>query len=338
VKRPPPKQPGAVTPEGLIRLDVVVTDEAGKVVTGLSPWDFKVLDKDQPRKILSFQSFNGVTVKPDPPAQVILLIDLVNPAFQQSARIRQEVADFLNQNDGHLKHPVSIMLLTEAGLRIQPRPSLDGHALRSILDEIKPNIRVYSSAMGEYGAVERMQVSMRALSLIASNEAQRPGRKILVWVGTGWPVLAQEDTVLTPAEERNRRRNFDGLVAISTWLREAQMTVYSLGGGSEFFYKNYLKGVTGPAMTRTSNLALQVFAVQTGGETIDVGNGSNISDQILRCIDDADAYYRISFDPPPAAHADEYHELRLVLDRPGLVAHTISGYYDQPPEHPGTGN
>jgi len=81
VNRPPPRpvQPASpVTTEGRIHLDVLVSDAAGKPVLGLEPPDFKLLDDSQPRRILSFRSFNGVTVKPDQPVEVILLFDTVN--------------------------------------------------------------------------------------------------------------------------------------------------------------------------------------------------------------------------------------------------------------------
>jgi len=33
---------------------------------------------------------------------------------------------------------------------------------------------------------------------------------------------------------------------------------------------------------------------------------------------------------PPAAEPNEYHELRVQVDRPGLSGRTTSGYYNQP--------
>jgi hypothetical protein len=47
-----------VTAAGKVKLDVAVTDAAGKPVAGLQPWDFKLLDNGEPRKILSFRAFN----------------------------------------------------------------------------------------------------------------------------------------------------------------------------------------------------------------------------------------------------------------------------------------
>jgi hypothetical protein len=53
-------------------------------------------------------------------------------------------------------------------------------------------------------------------------------------------------------------------------------------------------------------------------------------DPINRILAEANAYYRISFDPPHAAHPDEYHDLKVVVDQPGLTARTRTGYYAEP--------
>ena len=63
---------------GLIRLDVVVTDQTGKPVTGLGVHDFTVLDNDQPRNILSFGAYDEISVTPGPPVELIIVLDLVD--------------------------------------------------------------------------------------------------------------------------------------------------------------------------------------------------------------------------------------------------------------------
>src|SRR5579863_6075357 len=73
--RPLPKPKSLLIPEGSIKLDVMVNDAAGKAVAGLEPWDFKILDNGQPRKVLSFRAFNDAEVKPDTPVEVLLVID-----------------------------------------------------------------------------------------------------------------------------------------------------------------------------------------------------------------------------------------------------------------------
>src|SRR3954452_16117680 len=49
--------------EGKIKLDVVVVDAAGKPVVGLEPWEFKILDNGQTRKVVSFRRFDNAQGK-----------------------------------------------------------------------------------------------------------------------------------------------------------------------------------------------------------------------------------------------------------------------------------
>ncbi len=47
-------------------------------------------------------------------------------------------------------------------------------------------------------------------------------------------------------------------------------------------------------------------------------------------IESSRIFYSFTFDPPLAAHADEYHSLSVELSQPALTADTAEGYYDQP--------
>jgi VWFA-related protein len=337
-QRPPSKAPTPqtqVATAGKVKLDVAVTDAAGNSVGGLQPWDFKLLDNGEPRKILSFRAYNDSTVKPDPPVEVILVIDSVNLPFEQVAVTRQGIERFLKENDGHLKQPVTLLLLRDSGMRVQPRPSVDGNALLSVVNQITGNVRTIDSAMGGEGLLERFQLCARQMGAIAENEARKPGRKLLIWVGPGWPMLSRP--VLGYYSEKDQRRYFDGIVELSTKLREARMVVYSVAPSTgadttySIRYEDYLKGVKSPRDSDSGDLALKVLATQTGGRVL--GPDNNLSAQIDRCVADANSFYRISFDPRLAAHADEYRDLKLEVDQPGLTVRTNTGYYNEPTGH-----
>src|ERR1700733_14547083 len=79
-------------------LDVVVTDKAGTPQPGLQQTDFTLEDNKQPQTILSFKAVDGTVAAPDPPIEIILVIDRVNTSFQSSANERQQVEKFLRQN------------------------------------------------------------------------------------------------------------------------------------------------------------------------------------------------------------------------------------------------
>ncbi|MGA2653254.1 MAG: VWA domain-containing protein [Terracidiphilus sp.] len=334
--RPAPKAaaaPSVVTLAGRMRLDVTVTDAGGKPVPGLGPQDFKVLDNNGPRKILTFRSYDGVTVKPDPPVQAILVIDTANLPFQQVAFVRNEVGKFLGENGGRLAEPVSIMLLTDAGLRVQPRPSTDGRALLGVLNEVKGSIHSINAAEGGEGDLERFQLSVRQLSTIAENEALKPGRKLLIWVGPGWPML---DSSKYSFSERDQRRYFDSIVELSTKLREGRVVVDSVApaasttasGLGTTLYQNFLKGVRMARQADSGNLALKVVAIESGGLVL--GPDNDLAGQIDRCVGEANAFYTLTFDPGYATAPNEYHDLKVEVDQPGMTARTRTGYYNQP--------
>ena len=328
-----PKSLGAVTPDGHIHLDVLVSGDSGKPVIGLGPSDFKLLDNDQPRRILSFRSFDGVNVKPEPPVEVILLLDMVNLPFSQLAMAREEIAKFLGQNGGHLAQPVSIMVLTDAGLRVQPRPSVDGHALLTVLNQIRGGLASINPALGAEAALQRLQMSLRQMAAIAENESLKPGRKLLIWVGPGWPMLESRNFSFS---DRDQRRYFDAIVELSTRIREARMTVSSVAlsnsaQGAEqhtTYYQSFLKGVPTARQADTGDLALKVLAIQSGG--LILGPDNDLALQINHCVADANAFYTVSFDPPRAEHADEYHDLKVTVSGAGLTVRTNTGYYNQP--------
>ena len=80
------------------------------------------------------------------------------------------------------------------------------------------------------------------------------------------------------------------------------------------------------------DLALQVLAAKSGGHgELPVINGdSAVSDVLNHFVSEASTFYSLSFDSPRARKADEFHELKVKVDRRGLKAHTITGYYDEP--------
>lgn len=328
LKLRPPLVPGAEdgNPQR-IHLDVVVTDSSGKSVPELTQQDFSILDNGKQASIASFAAFKGQGDSAYPSVEVIFLIDTVNSGLLDVDLTREAIEKILRRNGGHLEHPTSVFWFTDAGVRVMLKPSTDGNALADLVHRVAPTIHTIHSAAGSEGLLERLQLSVRTLSLIAANESKKPGRKLLVWTGPGWPTLSAEPVLYNA---RGHHLNFDSIVSLSTSLRQARMELCSPAAGSGFFSGNFMKGVKTAHDASSGNLGLQVLAIQSGGRTLDPGNGSHIGDLISSCVMDAGPYYTLSFDPPKAEQADEYHQLTVKVDKPGLKVRTNSGYYIQP--------
>jgi hypothetical protein len=98
-------------------------------------------------------------------------------------------------------------------------------------------------------------------------------------------------------------------------------------------FMDFLKGVPSARKADTGNLALKVLAIQSGGRIL--GPDNHLAEEIDSCIADANAFYTISFNPSPAEHSDEYHDLKVVVDNPAASVRTNSGYYNQPQSETG---
>ena len=157
---PPP--PTTASPDSHITLDVVVNDKSGKPVAGLTQQDFTVLDNKQPQRILSFEAM-GQKTQADSGAEIVLVVDAVNTAFNRVAYERDQVKKFLLQDGGKLAWPVSLDFFTDTGLDIQQTSSSDGNAQVEYLNQHETGLRSIRRTQGYYGAVDRTGLSLQAL-------------------------------------------------------------------------------------------------------------------------------------------------------------------------------
>jgi VWFA-related protein len=312
---------------GLIKLDVLVTDTSGKPIPALRSTDFTLLENGSPNRILSFQAFDGLSAKPEPPVEVILVIDTLQIPVGLASIERTSVEAFLRSKGGHLAQPVSIFTMLDTGLWQVAETSSDGNALAT---QVAHNGEV-ALTYKFHGLANPLSLeALQALGAIATAERRKPGRKLLLWVGPG---SGLGSGVYNEASGP-RDDTFYAIWWFSTLLREARINLYSFSVGvdpSQLFtllYKSYLNGVESVRDASFMDLTRQVLAVQSGGRVLD--RSSDLLSQIESCVREAGAFYTLSFDPAPADHPDEYHRLKVEVSKPGLSARTSTGYYDQP--------
>jgi VWFA-related protein len=364
-------------PEGLLRIDVVVTDREGRAAGGLNRADFSLLDNGQPQKIISFHAFPAST-ELHPFVSVILLIDLLNLPGEIAAFERAQVQEFLRENSGHLTQPVTIYSLEDKGLFGNPEPSLNGNALAEDVDSgSKPQVLLASSdALSSHNQVVvdpsfgkfAPLTALRSLATIAAIQDRKPGRKLILWVGPGlradqagsgrYPdrVYDQKTGLARPDDDlTDLQSTFEKIYGFSTLLRQAHISLDVFSVGEDGFgqtkvkdlernapgtdspsdlllipnaWKLFLDGVPSVQQASMMGLYKKVLAVQSGGRVLPPENA--LAQQIASCIADLDTFYTLTFNPPLAAHADEYHSLKVQLSQPGLAARTVTGYYDEP--------
>ena len=193
---------------------------------------------------------------------------------------------------------------------------------------------------------------LRALWTIATEEASRPGRKLLFWIGPGLGnrgsgAFASDGKGLLghfpqgapfgysasgKKGEEVKRDLFQKICWFSLLLRQARVTLdcFSIGEDEPAAdaWSRFLTVVPSAQQASWMNLFKNVLAVQSGGRVLPSSNG--LVGPMNDSIENARIFYSFTFDPPLAAHADEYHSLKVELSQPNLTADTSKGYYNQP--------
>jgi VWFA-related protein len=314
--------------KGRMQLDVLVTDGDGHPIDGLGQQDFALLDNGQLRPVVAFSARPGAHAA-SPATSAILLLDTVNMDFETAVRSRQGIEKFLQQNGGQLALPTTLYVFSNDGVRGAQRPTTSGKELEADLAKMDSHFRTIPQSAAGWGEVERVKQSLQALTVIAATEAKEPGRKLLIWIGPGWPQEYKVNMLVSPKEQR---AIFATIMQLSNMLREARISVYNASLGApdlqSTFYQQFLKGVRTPKQAQLNDVSVKVLAVQTGGRI--VGPDNDLAPQLANCYGDGGAYYTLSFDPPRADGPDEYHDLKVVMGKSWLKARTTTGYYDEP--------
>lgn len=187
-----PMTPTSDVREGLIHLDVSIADRTGKAIGGLTPSDFTLLDNGEPATILSLHPSDPSYEDGRLTEVAVVLDDLDSPGVL-FAQARSDLIKYLRQNDGHLAQPTSVYWLTSIGFYASARPTTDGNELAADVDRISPSRAIWlrprrSDLAASAGSMDNWSKALRSVYSLAVNWSEQPGRKVLVWIGPGWPI------------------------------------------------------------------------------------------------------------------------------------------------------
>lgn len=316
-----PREPGS----GGIYLDVVAATKSGSPVRGLQKQDFAIFDNKAPQAITSFQALDGT----QEPVQVVIVIDAVNAAYHVVSYERDQIDKFFRADQGQLTFPTALYVLTDTGLQPVGGFSKDGNQLAASLDKYTVSVSFLHRSAGYYGAADRYQLCLESLHLLARRQASLPGRKLVIWVSPGWPLLSGPTDML---DDNERRLIFGNIVGFSTELRQDRVTLYAVDPegtvdsvADDTYWQAFAKGINKPASAQFANLSLEALSTQSGGAVLSFNN--NITSLLQRCIADARAYYQLSFVPLAGGQPNQYHHLEVRIAKHGLTARTSQGYY-----------
>ena len=317
----PPPEPADHT----IRIPVHVETNKGVPVPGLKQSDFTVFDNKHPVQITSFAELGAQKQQ----VEAILVFDAINATFESVTDEKDGVANFLRNIGPKFPLPMAVAVLTSEGIRINKGFTQDTAAMVKLVDSAETSLGDTKRGAGYWEATERFETSVNGLGQLAQYAATLPGRKLILWMSPGWPLLPGPEVDFGG---KLHQKLFEDVVSFSALMRRGNITLDSLDplGSSESLlhqqgYENYTRDIKKPNDSEPGNLGLQVIAHHSGGVVL---NSNDVATEISRAISDAQDWYELEFKASPDHKPGEFHRLEVRVNPPGAQVRTTHDYYE----------
>jgi VWFA-related protein len=270
----------------------------------------------------------------------VVLVDTVNTAFRDLPYVRSQVTEFLKKL--RPQDQVALYLLTPSKLYTLHDFTNNSETLLRLVSGRKDNAdfatgdsrsaeqdagdvrakKLLDDAFAEAnrffqggrGVIESTNLALRQ---IASNVANIPGRKNLVWISDGFPV-----TMGFGGTSRNREDRPDFNLSLS-------ITAKILGDADVAVYPVDARGLVAPTgggdVVATNFDAMLAIAEVTGGHAF--YNTNDISGAIRSSVDDSRISYLLGYYPTNDSWNGTFRGITLKVSRPGVHLRYRTGYY-----------
>jgi VWFA-related protein len=336
----------------LVVLDLVVIDRNGKFVSNLDRSQFTVTEDKTPQTIRNFDPPDGhempagsagkmlVESSADLPkignAPVnVLVFDEVNTPFLQLAYARQMMERYLKRMPEVL--PVPTLFLAAGAKKIavlhdytQSRADLLA-SIRTHTTDTDFTMLTNTLNGGKSGSDDGMVKTLGALTQIASSVRGVPGRKNVIWVGTGY----------RNASDLNNLSNVDNdkmkaaIRTVTDRMLSAHATLYLIDPegvvARDPSNADALgNGMPGDAATGygaySPGLGFENLVYTTGGRIL--GGRNDVDAEIGQTAMEGTRYYTLSYVPTSADDAAKpYRKIRVKVNDPSLRVITRDGYF-----------
>jgi VWFA-related protein len=330
----------------LVVLDVVVTDKAGKPVSGLTAKDFTIYEDKKPQVLRSFEGPEKHVLAPDvtinstadlakaPNAPVtILVLDELNTRFSDMAFARESLEKYLHAQPERLTQPTTLVVVSNTKFEVLHDYTLDRQALLTALKNHFPEYpwRLMQSGKGGPGAAERLAMSLGSLEQIAQATSGHPGRKNIIWVGPGFPAINTKES--TDAEAAVIQQAFEHVIDM---MRDSRITLTTIDPTIASSGTVLIETPDDLDAAENENgsdpfagdMSFQLLAPATGGRVY--GSRNDVDAEIGESVVDGNDFYTMSYSPTNHNDvAQPYRRISVKVDVPGLTVTTRNGYYLQ---------
>ncbi len=355
---PPPRTATLVVNTRLVVLDVVVTDRNGKPVEDLKRDDFTVFEDGKPQRIASFEppsshvlpaseSASADLAAVFDPAQpkafgqspvTELVLDQLNTHFADSSFARRSLTDYLKAQPALLTEPTVLLTVYDGHFAVVHPYTRDREALLKALSKEPTHYAWKLETLGssEYGPLERLDQSLRALEQIAQNGARIPGRKNVIWVGAGFPTLDH-----TTIDGQDIHEVQQTIQHVTNTLQDTHVTFYAIDPTSTLPTVQEITDSTQAAFVEAlSDSSAGLNALYDSGEDFNrlapitggriIRGRNDIAQQIAQAVDLGHSFYTIGYTPlSDSETASKFRRIRVDCKRAGLTLRTRDGYFPE---------
>jgi VWFA-related protein len=302
---------GAVirTTTTLVEVRVVAVDSAGHAVTDLRREDFQVFDsgKSQPLRLFAPSRSGDAPpspgsrpapgeTEPTPPGYAVILLDWLNTAYADRLRVQEKLLLLMKNFEPRQKVGIYVLsshthLLTDF--------TADRDILAALVEHMDLDDRPDMAGPRVWTPELKVKETVRTINLIAGHLLHMSGRKSLIWLTSGFPMLI-------PGRGRAAAPLalfFQDIEKMLAKLNAADAAVYSIDASGLRIGPNFLFET------------MQEISPRTGGTAFFDRN--DLDEGIRRALEDAAASYTLGFHAPDDARPG-LHAITVRVDRPGV--------------------
>ncbi|HXC97078.1 MAG TPA: VWA domain-containing protein [Edaphobacter sp.] len=336
----------------LVVVDVVVLDRNGKFVPSLDRSQFTVTEDKVPQTIKNFDPPSGHEMPPGSKDKMvvqssadlpkignapvnILVFDEVNTPFMQLAYARQAMERYLKRMPEVLPVPT---LFVAAGARKMAVLHDYTQSRSELLDSIRTHTSDTDFTMltntlngGKSGSDDGLVKTLGALTQIASSVRGVPGRKNIIWVGTGYRNASDLNNLSNADNDKVKA----AIQTVTDRMQSAHVTLYMIDPegivprdpGTADSLGNGMPG--DPATGYGSydpHFGFESLVYTTGGRIL--AGRNDVDAEIGQTAIEGTMYYTLSYVPTsPNDVSRPYRKIRVTVNDSSLRVISRDGYF-----------